>query len=70
MSSLLSLVLASASIVGATVGAFAQDAPRESKEQVCQVRADELKMSGEMRDTYLRECLAGERLDRGKAETK
>jgi hypothetical protein len=64
------LVIAGALIVGATTGALAQDAPREGKEQVCQARADELKVTEEMRDTYMRECLAGERLERSKAETK
>ncbi|KNY19065.1 hypothetical protein AKJ13_29825 [Methylobacterium sp. ARG-1] len=64
------LVIAGALIVGATVGALAQAAPQESEERVCQTRADELKITEEMRDTYMRECLAGERVDRRKAETK
>ena len=64
------LVIAGTLIVGATVGAVAQDAPQESKERVCQARADELKITEELRDTYMRECLAGESLERSKAETK
>lgn len=64
------LVIAGALVVGATVGALAQDAPQESRERVCQARADELKITGAMRDTYMRECLAGERLERTKPETK
>ncbi len=64
------LVIAAALIAGATVGALALDASQESREQVCQTRADELKVTGEMRDTYMRECLAGERLERDKAMTK
>ncbi|MGH1570928.1 hypothetical protein ACRAWG_09920 [Methylobacterium sp. P31] len=64
------VIAAGALIVGATVGALAQDAPQESKERVCQARADELKITGAMRDTYMRECLAGEHLERTKAKAK
>ena len=64
------LVIAAALVAGATVGALAQDASQESRERVCQTRADELKITGEMRDTYMRECLAGERLEQNKAGTK
>lgn len=70
MSLLLTLFMFGALTAAAVVGALAHDAPQESQERVCQARADELKMTAEMRDTYMRECLAGERLERNKTETK
>jgi hypothetical protein len=65
---LLALALAGATVVGAAFGAFAQGASERSDEQVCQARADELKMAADLRDAYMRECLAGERLKRGGSE--
>lgn len=64
------LVLSSAVVVGTAFGAFAQDAPKRSDEQVCQDRADELKMAANLRDTYIRECTAGERSNRSETERK
>lgn len=63
-------VLSGAIVVGTAFGVFAQDAPRRSDEQVCQDRADELKLAANLRDTYMRECVAGERPDRSKTGQK
>lgn len=54
----------------ATFEAVAQDAAQQREEQVCQARANEQKISNKLRNTYIRECLAGERLNRSEAPTK
>jgi hypothetical protein len=64
------LLLSGAIVVGTAFGVFAQDAPKQSDEQVCQDRADELKMAANLRDVYMRECVAGERLERNRAGQK
>ncbi|AWN34621.1 hypothetical protein DK427_01775 [Methylobacterium radiodurans] len=55
-------VTAAALMLGASFGAMAAE-PADA-EQVCQARATALSITDEMRETYMRECLAGERLDR------
>ena len=50
--------------------AAAQDGPQRSNEQVCQARADEQQITPDLRETYLRECLAGERLNQASAPAK
>ncbi len=67
---LLSLAFSGAIVLGTASGVFAQEASKQSEEQVCHTRADELKMAADLRDAYMRECLAGERLRRGGAERK
>ena len=54
--------LAVALSLGGSSGAVAVPAPQQSDEQICRSRADELKLGDKERDTFLRECVAGERL--------
>lgn len=56
-------VLAGALLLSTLAGASAQGtSQQQSGQQVCQARADALNMTRELRNTYIRECLAGERL--------
>ena len=65
---LLSLAFSGAIVLGTASGVFAQGASKQSEEQVCHTSAEELKMTADLRDAYMRECLAGERLRRGGTE--
>lgn len=56
--------------IGSTLGVSAQVESKRSIEQICQARADETEISSDVRETFMRECLAGERLVRSKAERK
>lgn len=61
-------VTAAALMLGASLNAVAAE-PTEA-EQVCRARAAELNVTEGMRETYMRECLAGERLSRKDASSK
>jgi hypothetical protein len=58
----LPFVIAAALVLGPSLDAGAAEA--NSAEQVCQARAAELNITDAMRETYMRECLAGEQLNR------
>jgi hypothetical protein len=62
MSVMLTLIASSAAAV--------QEAGQQREEQICQARADEQKIAANLRNTYIRECLAGERLNRSEAPVK
>lgn len=55
------LAIAVALTLGASLNVFAAEQSRE--EQVCQARASEQNITETMRETFMRECLAGERLN-------
>jgi len=59
------------SFLSALSAAAAQtpDSKRDGQ-QTCEARADALHITGGMRDTYMRECLAGERLSEPKPPAK
>ncbi len=61
-------VTAAALMLGASLNAMAAE-PTDA-EQVCQARAAELKVTDGMRETYMRECVAGERLNHKGASSK
>ncbi len=65
-----SLLITSALVLGTSFGAAAQDADAPSNEQVCRTRADALDMTPDLRETYMRECLAGQRLVHGDRTAK
>lgn len=59
--------------LGLATPAAAQPAPPDSRaetpgEAVCRAQADRNGITGAGRDTYLRECVAGETLDRPKSD--
>ncbi|GLS55280.1 hypothetical protein GCM10007886_34640 [Methylobacterium gregans] len=57
-----SLLITSAFVLGTGFGAAAQNADPRSNEQVCRARAEALNMTPDLLATYMRECLAGQRL--------
>ncbi|ACA18145.1 hypothetical protein M446_3766 [Methylobacterium sp. 4-46] len=60
---LLALSLTLAAGAAAAEGATPTSSSPEQWQRECASRADALKLGGGERDTYLRECVGGERLD-------
>lgn len=62
------LAIAVTLTLGTPLSALATEQGRE--EQVCQARASEQNITETMRETFMRECMAGERLNKKNEPSK